>query len=142
MAFWKRLRATLPWHRSPAEGQSAVQVRRYPTDLAALSVPGRLEEDEEAFTLMLETPGFDTKDLAVSVSPDRIVVDGKRVEEEGSPQGQRWSHREGLLHVEVPLAANVEQAKATAGLKHGVLTVHLPKTEEARRSTRQIPIAS
>ena len=111
-------------------------------DFAALNVPGHLEEDEEAFTLTLETPGFDTKDLSVSVSPGRIVVDAKRVEDEKSRHGRHWSHREGRLHVEVPLAARVEQAEATAGLRHGVLTVRLPKTEEARRSTRQIPIAS
>ena len=143
MAFWKKLRAKFPWHRPRAEEQGGVPVRvRYPMDFPALTVPGQLEEDEEAFTLTLETAGFDTKDLAVSVSPDRVVVDGKLVEDEGSRQGHRWSHREGRLHVEVPLTAKVEQAKATAGLERGVLTVHLPKTEESRRTTRQIPIAS
>ena len=143
MAFWNNLRAALPWQHQRAEEQSGLPVRvRYPRDFPALTVPGQLEEDEEGFTLTLETPGFDTKDLVVSVSPDRIVVDCKRVEDEGSRHGKHWSHREGRLHVEVPLTASVEQAKATAGLKHGVLTVRLPKTEEARRSMRQIPIAS
>lgn len=149
MKLWKKLSSALPWHSEAKEGGRELE-RRPPrqissseigTDSASfLPTPARLEEDEEAFTLTVEAPGYDTKDLDVSVSPDRIVIEGKRVEDAGDRGGRRWSHREGFLHIEVPIGAAVVQAKAIAGLKNGVLTIRVPKTEESRRRVRRVPV--
>jgi HSP20 family molecular chaperone IbpA len=50
-----------------------------------------------------------------------------------------WSHREGLLHIEVPIGAALVQAKATAGLKHGALRIRVRKTEESRSRIPRVP---
>ncbi len=104
--------------------------------------PAQLDEDDEAFTLTVEAPGYGKKDLAVSVSPDRIVIAGEHVDEAGTRRGRSWSRHEGRLHIEVPLGARVVQAEASAGLEHGILTVRVPKTEESRRRARRVPITS
>ncbi len=149
MKLWKKLNSILPWHRAAKEDGGELEhrpVRQIPfSEIGGESAsfpltPARLEEDEEAFTLTVEAPGYDTDNLDVSVSPDRIVIKGKRVEDAGDRGGPSWSHREGLLHIEVPIGAAVVQAKATAGLKHGVLTIRVPKTEESRRRIRRVPV--
>ena len=149
MKLWKKLSSALPWRSEGKEGGRELERRplrqisssEIGADSASfLPTPAHLEEDEEAFTLTVEAPGYDTKDLEVSVSPDRIVIEGKRVEDAGDRGGRRWSHREGFLHIEVPIGAAVVQAKAIAGLKNGVLTIRVPKTEESRRRVRRVPV--
>ena len=143
MAFWKKLVAALPWNRPRADEPGEVPMRvGYPMDFAALNVPGHLEEDEDAFTLTLETRASTRRTSRSPCPPAASWLTQSGWKMRSLDTRDIGLTEEGQLHVEVPLAARVEQAEATAGLRHGVLTVRLPKTEEARRSTRQIPIAS
>jgi HSP20 family protein len=112
------------------------------SDIWRSFVNQHVEEDDDSFTLQLEVPGFDPKDLEVSVGSDRAIIKGERSQSLGQPGSSGWSHRSGSLYLDVPLRCEVQRDGVTAGLKHGVLTVHIPKAEEAKARTRRIPIGS
>lgn len=153
MSLWKKFRLLLPWHRDARSERVPVSHRpaggeRLPEPASGGLAGGafvsalpeaHLDEDEETFTLTLGVPGYAAEDLEVSVEPDRIVIGGERIEESGR-RGRSWSRREGRVHLEVPLAAEVVQAEASAKLELGVLTVRVPKTEGSRRRVRRIPV--
>ena len=109
---------------------------------AELLHPVHLEvsDADGALTVRAEVPGFDEKDLEVSVEPTRLTISGKRESSEERKQGktvysERCSDR---LFRAVDLPKVVDTAGAMkATYDQGVLTITLPKAEktEGRRVT-------
>jgi HSP20 family protein len=96
-------------------------------------------EDDEELTVILEMPGVDKGNVEVSVE-DGILRVGGRLD---------FSKYEGLqpLYTEYnvghysrsfTLSNKIDQNKITAEMKDGVLSLKLPKAEEAKPRTIQI----
>jgi len=103
-----------------------------------------LREDEKAFTLKAEIPGIDEKDVEVLVSDDAITIKGEKKEEQ-EDKGKDYYRVErtyGSFHRVIPLPKGVNLDKVEATFKNGVLSISLPKTEEARTKGKKIPITS
>lgn len=91
-------------------------------------------ETSDEYVVELEVPGFSEKELAVEVTDHTLVVKGDR-QEAIEPE-----EKEVLLHerlersferrFELPYLTDSEQVRA--GFENGVLTLHVPKTPEAR----------
>jgi len=104
---------------------------------AELLHPVHLEVDEsdEALTVRAEVPGFTAKELDIHVEPGRLTIAGKhehKKEENGNTR-TIYSERcaqEILRSIGLPSA--VEISKVGATLKDGILSVELPKVENAR----------
>jgi HSP20 family protein len=96
-------------------------------------------ETPEALQFVVELPGVDPKDLQLSVQRRTLTIGGRREVE--APEGYRAHRRErGRFEFtrSYGLPCEVDVAKAQAIAKDGVLTLTLPKAQEAQ--LKQIPI--
>ena len=108
----------------------------------ALAVDVREQGDN--FVISAPMPGVSPDNVEISVLGDTIRIRGERREErqEGG-DGQRWLMREqryGQFERAVRLPAPVKADAAQAQFQNGILTLMLPKSEEAKE--RKIPIQS
>ena len=99
-------------------------------------------ETDKSVSVSVELPGMSEKDIDISVSDNAITIRGeKRIEHEEERKGVYMSERHyGSFYRTVPLPAGVDPDKAEATFKNGVLTVTLPKTDEAMASVKRIPV--
>lgn len=99
-------------------------------------------EGEHAFTVLCELPGLDQKDIDVSVESNVITIKGEKKTEREEKKGkffkkESWS---GAFQRTLPLPSSVDVEKIDASLKDGILTVVLPKKEEAK--PKQITVST
>ncbi len=99
-------------------------------------------ESNSAIEVAVELPGMDEKDIEISVDDDMLIIRGeKRAEKEEKKKGYYLAERSyGSFHRTVPLPSGVDRDKIEANFKKGVLTVTLPKTDEARQRMRKIEV--
>jgi len=93
-----------------------------------------VHEDKENFTIRAELPGMKREDIEVSVQDGALVISGERQEEKVN-EGTEVHRRErysGRFSRALTLPTAVAGDKVTATYKDGVLTVTLPKAEEAK----------
>lgn len=92
-----------------------------------------LWEDDGHFYAEAELPGFSIEDLELSVVGNALTIKGERKPDE--KKDGFWLRRErlfGPFSRTVEFASPIDADKVEASLKHGVLTVTLPKAEAAR----------
>jgi HSP20 family protein len=89
-----------------------------------------------------ELPGIDEKDIEVLVDNDVLTIRGeKKSENEDQGQGRRFSERYyGRFERSLALPFEVDEAKAEASFKNGVLTVTIPKSATAKDTAKRIAI--
>ncbi|TVS15863.1 MAG: Hsp20/alpha crystallin family protein [Gammaproteobacteria bacterium] len=99
-------------------------------------------ETDESIEVTVELPGLDEKDLDVSIAADALTIRGeKKVERQEEKKGFYLSERSyGSVFRSVPLPAGVDIEQADAKFANGVLSVTLPKSQEAQASGRKIQI--
>ena len=93
-----------------------------------------VKETEEEYTITADVPGLEKDDLEVTAGDGRITISGKKKEEK-EEKGEDYLRMErsyGSFRRTIPLPSSVEENAIDASFKNGVLTVHVPKTEEAR----------
>lgn len=97
-------------------------------------------ETRDSVLIKAELPGLEAKDVDVALSGDTLTIKGeKKQEREEKDEYHHLVERAyGSFARMVRLPAPVAADKVKATFKNGVLTVTLPKTEEARQ--RAIPI--
>jgi len=99
-------------------------------------------EDEQGFSVEAAVPGFDQKDIELSIEDGVLTVKGERKNDAPAPD-RTYFVREigtGSFSRSFRLPSNVDPNKVSASYKHGVLTIELPKREEAK--PRRITIES
>jgi len=104
------------------------------------SFPLDISETEDEFVVRASLPGVKPDDVQITVQGDTLTIRGESKEEE-ERKGQHWHSRErrfGRFQRSVFLSAPVKADGAQAQYEHGVLTLTLPKAEEAK--PRQIKI--
>lgn len=103
-----------------------------------------VSEDEKLIRVQAELPGLKESDVEIIYEPGYLVLRGEKKEEERreSPSGlKKFSEcRYGSFERRIPLRAEVQENQIQANFDRGVLTISLPKTEEARAQARRIPI--
>lgn len=91
-------------------------------------------ETENAFELRLDAPAMKVADFDIDVNGNVVTVRGERKEEK-EEKGKTWhrvERRTGRFARTVTLPCNIAADEVAAEYTGGVLTVKLPKTEEAR----------
>jgi HSP20 family protein len=103
-----------------------------------------VSETEKAFTVSAELPGMDEKDIDVSLEKDRITIKGEKKEEkeEKGKDFYRAERSYGSFVRTIPLPKEIDTEKVEAQFKKGLLTITLPKTPEAIKEVKKIPIAT
>ena len=101
-----------------------------------------MTEDEDRFHIVVELPGMDEKDVEVVLSDNVLTVKGeKKVEVEETEKPYAYMERSyGSFRRSIPLDVEVVTDKIEATFDKGVLTIDLPKTAEAKKAFKKIPI--
>ena len=96
-----------------------------------------VQEDKDSFKVRVELPGLKREDIEVSLQEGAVVISGERKEEtvsEGT-EVHRQERRYGEFTRTLTLPTAVSEDKVAAQYKDGILTVTLPKAEEAKPKT-------
>ena len=87
-----------------------------------------------------ELPGMDEKDIELLVDQDVLTIRGEK-KSETEDKGRHFSERYyGRFERSIALPFEVEEDKAEASFKNGVLTVTLPKSAKAQDTAKRIAI--
>jgi HSP20 family protein len=94
-----------------------------------------ISESDNAVYVQAEVPGFEPKDIEISLEPTRLTISGKK--EAGQEQQQKGKmvykelcSSELLRVIDLPIEVDPEKTKAT--LKNGVLELEMPKTAKSQ----------
>ncbi|HEU5397230.1 MAG TPA: Hsp20/alpha crystallin family protein [Verrucomicrobiae bacterium] len=91
-------------------------------------------EDKENFVVKAELPGMKREDIDVSLHEGSLIISGERKSETRTEESQTH-HTErfyGRFQRSVSLPTTIATDRVKADYKDGILTITLPKTEEAK----------
>ena len=99
-------------------------------------------EHADRFTVECDLPGLDQKDIEISMASGVLTIKGEKKGEKVNEKAKVYRQEtwEGSFQRTVALPASVDADKVDASYRNGVLTIELPKSEEAR--TRKIELKS
>jgi HSP20 family protein len=92
-----------------------------------------IEETDDAWIIEAEIPGIDRKDVNVELQDSELEISGEIKERERKGIIRRRTRRTGRFEFRVTLPGQTDPEKVEANVKHGVLTVRVPKSEQASR---------
>jgi HSP20 family protein len=123
--------------RSPWSGLESEIDRLFETALGSLNDPASatrfpvdLFEDKENTYVRAELPGVTREDINVEMVEDYLTISASRKAPAGKDEEQAGSSFSFSRSVTIP--EEVQADKVTASYENGVLTVTLPKREEAK----------
>lgn len=101
-----------------------------------------LEEGEDSLVLRAEIPGISPENLEVTVTDDKLTVQGD-LQQESVSEGDEYERRESRYGsfsrtFQLPCRILVDEVKGS--YKHGVLTVVMPKSKAEPRRGIQIKV--
>ena len=99
-----------------------------------------VEETEDAYSVEIELPGVRREDIDIQLDDRQLTVSGEVKEKERAGILRRRTRRVGRFQYSVTLTADVDADDVSARLNDGVLTVRVPKTQQAK--PRRIAITS
>lgn len=101
-----------------------------------------LSETDAGYELQVDLPGMKKDDVAIDYSDGILTISGERSDErEDQRRGYYLSERSyGAYERSFRVPESVEPDNISAEFRDGVLTVKLPKSEEARKSSRRIDV--
>jgi HSP20 family protein len=103
-----------------------------------------ITEDDKAYHMSADVPGFSKNDIKVSVSPDGMLhISGeiKKEEEEGEGERKFTSRRMTSFSRRLRLPDNINADDIKASTKEGVLCITLPKVQKPELKPKEIPIS-
>jgi len=108
------------------------------TAMAAWSPPVDIEEHDDAYVVEAELPGVDRKDVNIELVGNELTITGEIKEREAKGVLRRRTRKVGRFDFRVTLPEQVDPDGIDAKLDGGVLTVRIPKAQQAQR--RQVEI--
>jgi len=92
-----------------------------------------VSEDDTGITLVADLPGATREALSLNVDGDTLTIEAPiTLEEPGEVRAVYAEVRSGRYRRSFTLSRELDSARIDASLKDGVLTLRLPKLEEAR----------
>jgi HSP20 family protein len=101
---------------------------------SSFALPLDVTEGENDFVVKASMPGIMPEDVQTTVIGDTLTIRGES-KADAELTGQHWLVRErryGSFQRSVGLGTPIDADKASARFEHGVLTLTLPKSEQAR----------
>lgn len=98
-----------------------------------------IEETDDEVIVRAEVPGIEPKDLDVSVRDGVLHVRYQKAEEYHG-NGGYWRRSYGAFSRSVALPTGLDFDRSKAECRHGILTVRIPRTLEAKERIRRIPV--
>jgi HSP20 family protein len=107
---------------------------------AGVYPPLNVTQDDDAFYLRAEVPGIKPAEISVSALRNRVSISGRRelAREQEKVSYHRKERSEGTFNRTITLPAEVDADRVDARYSDGILTLTLPKAEQAK--PRQIKV--
>jgi len=100
-----------------------------------------LHQSNDNIVAVVEVPGMRKEDIEISLQDGMLIISGERKEETKQENGSTRTERyTGKFRRSITLPSRVDVNKVNATYKDGILTVTLPKAEEAK--PKQIKISA
>lgn len=102
-----------------------------------------VRESDEAIDIKVDVPGMDVDDITVTLTDKTLLTikgERKTESEEKLKDYYRVERAYGSFLRRVDLPAEVDENKIDASVKRGVLSLHLPKTAQAKAHEKKIKI--
>ena len=117
--------------------------RQWANGMGAAPVLDLLERDTE-YVMQAELPGLDPSDIEVRLSDGTLTIKGEKTTEyaEEDVDFHRRERSYGAFQRMLRLPRGVDADAIFAKFESGVLSVHLPKTAEAREKERKIEVTA
>ena len=96
-------------------------------------------EDDKEVRVMAEVPGLTAKDVELTLDGDVLRIRGERKSQTSDEKRGYSECFYGRFERHIPLPAAVREEDVSARFANGVLTITMPKSEDAARA-RRIPI--
>jgi HSP20 family protein len=111
-------------------------------DGEALEPAVEMAESDGEVTVKMQVPGVEKDQLHLTVADDRLTVRGETRKESEEKRKNYYSQeiRYGAFQRSIPLPAEVDAAKAIAGLRNGVLKVTLPKSKQPKAQEIKVAV--
>lgn len=97
-----------------------------------------MTETKEGYTLEIEMPGLDPKDIDVNVAGETLTIEIEKEAADTGPEGRATELCSAIRQVQLPGGLDLDAIEARYG--GGTLKILLPKKE--RRGRMQIPVRS
>lgn len=107
-------------------------------DLSVWNPAIELNDAGENLELKAQIPGMNQDDLDVTVNRDSVTISGEYRHEDEVKNSYGSEFHYGKFSRTIGLPVGIQQDKAEADYRDGILTLRLPKVEEA--ATRQVKI--
>ena len=129
------------WTRTASSGKARTSEKEESTAPVRMFLPTTdIYETEQALTVVMEMPGVDKANIEINVEDGVLTVEGRI--ESGKYKDLAPVYTEyniGNFRRSFSLSNSVDQDKIRADMKDGVLTLTLPKAEQAK--PRKIAVA-
>lgn len=105
-------------------------------------LPAEIKEERDRVVVRMEAPGMEPDQLDIEVYDNVLVIRGEKEAEREESSGRYYllERAYGAFERAVPLPVPVDETRAEASYRRGVLTVTLPKA--STHLSRRIPIQS
>jgi HSP20 family protein len=119
-----------PWKVEPAFGMAAPAVD--------------VTEKDKQFEITAELPGLEAGNIDVSLSGDMLTLKGEKKDEREEKEKNYYlsERRYGSFQRSFPLPTGVDRDKIAAEFDKGVLKITLPKSPEAVKNAKKIPVSA
>lgn len=100
-----------------------------------------IEETEDAWIVEAEVPGVDREDVSVELRDSELIITGEIKHKERKGILRRRTRRTGRFEYRVVLPGQFTDEQVEASLHDGVLTVRVPKPQQARARRIEVKAA-
>ena len=102
-----------------------------------------IEETDNDYIITAELPGIEKKDIKITFQNNMLNISGEKKEEKemDNRNFHRVERRYGKFSRSIAIPSSIELDKIDAGYKNGILTVKVPKSEEAKPKEIEVKIS-
>lgn len=120
--------------------------KNFPVEPQGWAPAVNVAESKDEFTVTAELPGMKPENVTVDFTDGMLTIRGEKVDEKTEKDDDRtyymWERQFGTFQRTLPFPGGIDDKKIAAEFKDGVLSVHLPKTEEVKPKRQAIPIVT
>jgi HSP20 family protein len=100
-------------------------------------------QDKDNVVVKVELPGIKKEEISISMHEGMLTISGERKLEEETKEGETYRRERfhGKFHRSLALPTPVDANKVKAAYKDGILTVTLPKAEEAKPKQIEVSVS-
>lgn len=103
-----------------------------------------ITEKKDELVLTAELPGMSRDDIEIELENNVLTIRGEK-KQEAEDKNRNFHRRErayGSFRRMLAVPRDVDESAIKASFKKGVLSIELPKSEEARKSARRIEVTT